>query len=118
MTKYKLTLNIIGHKLTDEDLKEAFEYANKYADTPYHEDYSEIGGDGYIEVTAKLTQEGNDLKLEMIYYGEGETFEKRAAEIKNAVETRKLQNSLLYETPSDSSSKIASKITATIEQIE
>lgn len=118
MTKYKLTLNIIGHKLPDEDLKEAFEYANKYADTPYHEDYSKIGGDGYLEVTTKLTQEGKDLKLEMIYYGEGETFEKKAKEMKNVVETRKLQNSLLYEGPLDSSGKIASKVTATIEQIE
>lgn len=118
MAKYKLTLCIIGHKLTDEDLREAFECANKYADTPYHEDFSEIGLDGYIEVSPKLTQDGENLKLELIYYGEGEAFEKKAAEMKNAVETRKLQNSLLYETPSDSSSKIASKITATIEQIE
>ena len=118
MTKYKLTLNIIGHKFTDEDLKEVFECVNKYADTPYRKDYSEIGLDGYVVVSPKLTQEGKNLKLELIYYGEGETFEEKAAEMKNSVETHKLQNSLLYETPLDNSDKLASKITATIERIE
>ena len=121
MKKYKLTLNIIGHKLDEQELKDVFELANKHKDTPYHEDYSQTGGDGYIDITAELTQDGNDLKLEMVYSGEGTSFEERSAKMKKMVESGELQRSLLYECESDihdsKAPKKANKITATIVQI-
>lgn len=121
MKKYKLILNIIGHRLDEDELKEAFELANKHRDIPYHEDYSKIGGEGYVDVTADLTQVGNNLKLEMIYSGEGASFEERTAKMKDMVETGELQKSLLYESEADIDNpdaiKKADKITATIVQI-
>ena len=117
MNKYKLTVHFIGHKLSDEDLKDAFECVNEYTKTPYRVDYSQSGGDGFIEVTTNLIQTGKDLKLEVVYCGEGETFKERVADMKNLVETRELQNTLLYDMPSDISDRIASRITATIDQI-
>jgi len=116
-----MILNIIGHRLDEEELKEAFELANKHRDTPYHEDYSETGGKGYVDITANLTQVGNNLKLEMIYSGEGASFDERAAKINEMVETGELQKSLLYESEADIDNpdaiKKADKITATIIQI-
>lgn len=121
MKKYKLIINIIGHRLDEEELKEAFELANKHKDIPYHEDYSETGGEGYVDITADIVQVGNNLKLEMIYSGEGASFEERAAKIKEMVETGELQKSLLYESEADIDNpdaiKKADKITATIIQI-
>ena len=53
--------------------------------------------------------------VKVVYYGEGETFKERVADMKNFVETRELQNALLYDMPSDISSRIASRIAATID---
>lgn len=55
--------------------------------------------------------------VKVVYCCEGETFKERVADMKNLVETSELQNALLYDTPSDISSRIASRIAATIDQI-
>lgn len=118
--KYKVIVNIINHHLDKDELEEAFKAANEHKDTPYREDYSQLGG-GYAEISSELTQTGRNLKLEIVYTGEGKTFEEKSAKMKNAVESGELQRSLLYDCIADISNpaakKKADKITATFHQI-
>lgn len=118
--KYKVIVNIINHHLDKDELEEAFKAANEHKDIPYREDYSQLGGD-YVEITSELTQVGRNLKLEIVYTGEGKTFEERSAKLKNVVESGELQRSLLYDCIADihdpAAKKKADKITATFHQI-
>ena len=118
--KYKIIVNIINHHLDKDELEEAFKTANEHKDTPYREDYSQLGG-GYMELTSELTQVGRNLKLEIIYTGEGKTFEERSTKMKNVVESGELQRSLLYDCEADintpGAKKKADKVTATIVRI-
>ena len=118
--KYKIIVNIINHHLDKDELEEAFKTANEHKDTPYREDYSQLGG-GYAEINLELTQVGRNLKLEIVYTGEGKTFEEKSTKMKNMVVSGELQRSLLYECIADISNpaakKKADKITTTIHQI-
>lgn len=118
--KYKVIVNIINHHLDKDELEEAFNTANEHKDTPYREDYSQLGR-GYMEMTSELTQVGRNLKLEIVYTGEGKTFEERSTKLKNMVESGELQRSLLYDCIADihnpAVKKKADKITATFHQI-
>lgn len=119
--KYKVIVNIINHHLDKDELEEAFKTANEHKDTPYREDYSQLGG-GYAEINSELTQVGRNLKLEIVYTGEGKTFEEKSTKMKNMVESGELQRSMMYECESDihipSAKRKARRITATIMRIE
>lgn len=119
--KYKIIINIINHHLDKDELNESIALANQHKDTPYHEDYSETGGEGYFDMTIELIQLGRDLKMELVYTGEGKTFEERHNKMKRMVESGELQRSLLYDCEADinnpGAKKKADKITATIIRI-
>lgn len=119
--KYKVVVNIINHHLDKDEFEEAFKTANEHKDTPYREDFSKTGGEGFMEMTTELTQIGKNLKLEMVYTGEGKTFEEKSTGIKRLIESGELQRGLLYDSAADvnnpAAKKKADKITATIVQI-
>lgn len=121
MKKYKIIINIINHHLEEDELNEMFDLANKHKETPYHENFSETGGEGHLDLTANLTQLGRDLKLEMDFSGKGKTFEEKTIQMKHMIESGELQRSLLYECEADinrpGAPKKADKITATFMQI-
>ena len=122
MKKYKIIINIINHHLEEDELNETIALTNQYKEMPYHKDFSETGGEGHLDLTTNITQLGRDLKLEMVFSGEGTTFEENTTLMKQMVESGELQRSLLYECEADiyrpDAPKKADKITATFIQIE
>ena len=118
--KYRISINIIGHRLEEDKLNELITSVRN--DFPCHEDYSNFHHGGFMEMTSEITQNGKDLRWDIVYSGEGKMFEERHIKMKKLVESGELQRSMMYECESDihipSAKRKARRITATIMRIE